>query len=129
MNQTDHVTYFKNGSEIWIDGLDEKERVDKILGREYATIFFNECSQMRYSTVETVLSRLAQKTNCLQTKALFDLNPSGKGHWSYKIWIDGVDPKTGEPLKRPELYAHTFSCPRDNEQNLSAEYIRTYSKP
>ena len=32
---------FRNGAEIWFLGLDSKERVDKILGREYATVYFN----------------------------------------------------------------------------------------
>jgi len=32
-------------SQIWIGGLDEKERVEKILGQEFfSTIYFNECS-------------------------------------------------------------------------------------
>ena len=34
-----------NGARIWIGGLDDKERVEKILGLEYATVFLNEASQ------------------------------------------------------------------------------------
>ncbi len=30
-----------NGSQIWLAGLDEKQRVDKILGQEFATIFLD----------------------------------------------------------------------------------------
>ena len=81
--------YFKlpNGSEIWLAGLDEKERVEKILGMEFATIFFNECSQIPYSSVLAALTRLAQ--TCLKAngdpllqRAYYDLNPTNKRHWS-----------------------------------------------
>lgn len=32
----------RTGSQIWIAGLDDKERVEKTLGQEYATLSFNE---------------------------------------------------------------------------------------
>ena len=44
-NRADGFVRFSNGSEIWFGGLDTEERVDKILGREFATIYFNECSE------------------------------------------------------------------------------------
>ena len=56
-----YVSLPQYGSEIWFGGLDESDRVDKILGSEYATIFLNECSQIPYSTVVTVRTRLAQR--------------------------------------------------------------------
>src|SRR6266571_8370367 len=34
-----------NGAQVWVGGLDDKERVEKILGQEYASMFLNECSQ------------------------------------------------------------------------------------
>ena len=40
------VYRFDNGSEVWFGGLDEKERTEKILGSEFASIFLNECSQI-----------------------------------------------------------------------------------
>src|SRR5512146_2500161 len=33
----------ENGSEIWFAGLDDKERIEKILGMEFATLYLNEC--------------------------------------------------------------------------------------
>ena len=32
--------------EIWLLGLDDKERVDKVLGKEFCTLYYNECSQI-----------------------------------------------------------------------------------
>jgi len=45
-----------SGSLIRVDGFDDQERVDKILGTEYLHIFFNEATQISWSTVGTVLS-------------------------------------------------------------------------
>ena len=41
-HRADGYFSLENKSEIWIGGLDDKERVEKILGKEYATIFLNE---------------------------------------------------------------------------------------
>ena len=59
-HRTDGYFSLRNSSEIWIGGLDDQERVEKILGREYATIFLNECSQIPYASVLVALTRLAQ---------------------------------------------------------------------
>jgi len=45
-NKQDWFIELSNGSTIWLGGLDDKERTDKILGTEYSTIYFNECSQI-----------------------------------------------------------------------------------
>lgn len=122
-NETDHYLEFRNGSEIWIDGLDDKDRIDKILGREYGTIYFNEMSQIGYSTITTVLTRLAQKIEGMKCKAYFDCNPPSKHHWSYKQFILGEDPDTGKPLDNPEHYAQLRMNPGDNAEHLPDGYI------
>ena len=73
-NKSDYYITLPNGSEIWIAGLDDDKRVEKILGKEFSTIFFNECSQLSYSSVQIALTRLAEK-NSLKKKAYFDENP------------------------------------------------------
>ena len=122
-NETDHYITFPNGSEIWVDGLDDKDRVDKILGREYSTIYFNEMSQIGYGTITTVLTRLAQKIPGLKNKAYFDCNPPSKHHWSYKQFILGEDPETGDKLTNPEKYVSLRMNPIDNEEHLPDDYI------
>jgi hypothetical protein len=49
VSKTDWFAEFENGSQIWFGGLDDKERTEKILGMEFATIYLNECSQIRGS--------------------------------------------------------------------------------
>lgn len=114
-------------SEIWFAGLDDKDRVDKILGKEFATITVNEASQVSYSSVETLRTRLAQgvndvKGNPLKLRALYDLNPSGRAHWSYKEFHEGVKP-TGERVGDPADFRYLVMNPLDNP-HLPAAYIK-----
>jgi len=92
IDKTDWFASFPNGSQIWFGGLDDKERTEKILGQEHATIYLNESSQIMYSSVLLAMTRLAQvcpyelngKKSTLRHKMLFDCNPPSMAHWSYK---------------------------------------------
>ena len=90
---------FNNGSEIWIGGFEDKERVEKLLGHEYATIMFNEVSQIGYDAVTLGMSRLAQTIPGLTNKAYYDCNPPSPLHWAHKLFIEKVEPASGERLK------------------------------
>ena len=110
LNKADQFVLLPNGSELWFQGLDDDARTDKILGAEYATIYLNECSQISFSTVEKVRSRLAQtayKANGdpLPLRAYHDLNPETASHWSYQEFIENVNPIDGFPLDDPNDYA------------------------
>jgi phage terminase large subunit-like protein len=130
-NMADMFARFPNGSEIWFGGLDDKERVEKILGNEYATMAFNECSQIPYSSILMALTRLAQKCTQevngkqvdLPLKVYFDANPPNKSHWTHKMFILRQNPDTRQPLAHPELYCHMQLNPRDNMPNLPSTYI------
>lgn len=121
-NKSDWFIELKNGSQLWLGGVDEKERTEKILGNEYSTIFFNEVSQIKWNAVILALTRLAEKTD-LVNKAYFDCNPPSIHHWSYKIWFEGKDPKTNAPLKDKKRYASIQMNPTDNTANLADDYI------
>jgi len=118
---SDFYVVFPNGSEIWVGGLDDAARVEKILGKEYSTIYFNECSQIPYKSVEIALTRLAEKNN-LKKKAYFDENPPTKKHWSYWIFIKGVHPETSDKIDL-EKYQSILMNPKDNLENIDEEYI------
>ena len=122
--------YFSVGkdSEIWVGGLDDYERVEKILGREFATILFNECSQIPYASVLTALTRLAQSVPGLAQAAYYDLNPAGKGHWTNILFGDKRDPVSRVPLDNPDDYARLFLNPRDNADNLSEDYLGSLAR-
>lgn len=121
-NVSDLYIKLPNGSEIWFAGLDDKERVDKILGMEFATLFFNECSQIPWASIETALSRLAEKCS-LRLRAYFDQNPTTKLHWSYSLFRKFIRPGTREAIPDPESYREMQINPDDNRENISEEYF------
>jgi len=121
-NRSDYYIEFPNGSEIWLGGLDDKERTEKVLGTEYSTIFFNEASQLAYQSITTALSRLAEKTP-LVNRAYYDCNPPHRQHWSHRVFIEKAQPKTNVPLPHPERYASMLMNPADNLDNLPVDYL------
>jgi len=126
LDKTDWFYRFPNGSEIWFGGLDDKDRTEKVLGQEYATMLFNEISQIPYTSIEIALTRLAQ--NCgLRLKAYYDCNPPSTAHYSYVIWHKGLDPKTKRPLADKEQYQFIKMNPTDNVENLSPTYLKRLS--
>lgn len=134
LNKTDWFAEFPNGSQVWFGGLDDKERTEKILGQEYATIFLNECSQIPWSARGIAVTRLAQRCTemvegredrFLPLKMYYDENPPDKGHWSYRVFVQKIDPETKQPLADGEAYASFQINPNDNRDNLPSEYLKT----
>lgn len=135
MNKTDWFATFDNGSEIWFAGLDDKERTEKILGMEFATIYANECSQIPYGSIETAVTRLAQKAEQqaiddvpakpLTPRVYYDCNPPSKAHWSYKIFKEKRSPDTKQALSKPDNYVSMQINPTDNIENLAEGYLDT----
>lgn len=133
------IARFPNGSEFWLGGLDDKERVEKILGTEFATLYLGEISTMTYHAAEIAQSRLAQRVMVDKTadwrpivehlrqplplKSYYDMNPGGKRHWSYQLFVRKLIPGTNEPVPAPEDYAHMLMNPGDNRDNLAPGYI------
>jgi phage terminase large subunit-like protein len=118
---------FPNGSEVWVGGLNDDKALEKILGNEYATIYMNEASECRYKAFTLLRSRLAQSATTINGKPLsqrfyVDLNPTTRQHWTYRLWIDGVEPDNQLPVDRQQ-YGHVVVNPFDNAVNLSVEYL------
>jgi len=124
MNKTDWFLTLPNGSEIWFGGLDDKERTEKILGMEFATIFFNECSQIPWASIVLALTRLAQKTSDLSLLALYDLNPPSRLHWTYIALVEKRNPETKKPWPDEFDYAFYLINPVDNLDNLDPGFIK-----
>ena len=122
-SRSDSIFRFPNGAEIQLVGLDDAQRAEKILGREFATLYFNECSELDFSSVQTALTRLAQNVPGLADRAFFDCNPPGKSHWSYQMFVRKLNPADNLPLAAPEQYAVMRINPVDNAENLPPGYI------
>ena len=126
-HEQDGYFEFENGSEVWLAGLDDKERVDKILGKEFVTLYFNEASEIPLSSYMVAQTRLAQKVarsdhGDLPLRSYVDLNPTTTAHWTYKMFVQGVHPETGGPVQ-VEDYQFGVANPTDNAENLPDGYI------
>lgn len=101
---------FRNGSKIRFEGLDSKERIDFVLGTEWLTIFVNEVTQITFSTLLTLRTRLAQSVRHVNTgelgvpKLIVDCNPKHRRHWVHLVCIDNpaLDPNTDPPQPLPD---------------------------
>lgn len=119
LNHSDWFYKFPNGSTIWIGGLDDKERIEKILGNEYATIFLNEASQISYEAYEMIITRLNPPKG-LRGLILIDYNPPSIQHWGYKIFHKREFPD-GRPVPEND-YKFLKINPADNP-HISEDYI------
>ena len=126
-NKTDYYYKLANDSEIWIGGMDDEKRVEKILGNEYSTIYFNECSQLDYSSIQIAKTRLAEK-NSLNKRVYYDMNPPTKSHWSYWLFEKKIDPIGEVPLDDGADYGSLLMNPNDNIDNIDSEYLDMLSK-
>ena len=122
-NKSENFFSFPNSSEIWLLGLDDADKADKILGKEFATIYFNECSELDYHSVQTALTRLAQNIPPLVNRAFYDCNPPGKNHWTYRLFIEKNNPADRNKLPYPDDYVCMQINPNANRSNLPAGYI------
>lgn len=134
LDKTDWYVTFDNGAQIWFGGLDDKERAEKILGMEFVTLYLNECSQIPLASINLVTTRLAQSVEQvgehltarpLKPRIYYDENPPSKAHWSYRLFVQKVDPETREPVINPDAYAWFRINPADNSANIADDYLET----
>ena len=132
LDKSDWYVTYDNDSQIWFAGLDDKERTEKILGQEYATLYLNECSQIPQASRDIAMTRLAQQVYqeikgrepvLLVPRMYYDCNPPSKGHWTYKMFIEHRDPETKLPIANQNDYAYFQINPQDNIENLAENYI------
>ena len=121
--RTEGIFRFANASEIHLIGLDDELRAEKILGQEFSTLYFNECSELEYASVQMALTRLAQNAPGIVNKAFYDCNPPGRRHWTHRVFIEKVDPVDRMALRNPEGYLALRINPDDNRENLPASYL------
>lgn len=114
INRTDFILTNKvTGSQIWIGGLDDKDRTEKIFGQEFARIFLNEATLSSPHSVMKLESILAQKIDGFVNQMIYDCNPRSPAHFLYKKFYLN---------KKPRQVRLTWT-PYDNIINLPKEYI------
>jgi len=121
-NEQDLYVKFVNDSEIWVSGTDDKERIEKILGRGAGGIYFNEASQISYEAFSTLRTRLRQKIPGWTNRIIADCNPPSPRHWTHRIFLEYREPASGKKLDE-SMYASLQVNPVDNLENLPDGYI------
>lgn len=122
--RSDGIYYYHldNGSNLYLAGLDDSSKLERLLGTEYSTLWFNESNQMSFSAVSKLKTRLAQKNNLIK-RAYFDLNPTKTSSWVYQVFHQKVNPSDGEMLPNPYDYHYVKMNPQDNIENLDEDYL------
>lgn len=123
MNKSSLYWTLPNKSQIFFGGIGNAIDAEKILGTEYATIFFNEASELSYRSVLKVRTRLAQNIPDMNLKFYYDCNPPSKTHWTHREFIEHVNPlNTDEKLNKDDFVSLLMN-PSDNTDNLPPGYI------
>lgn len=130
-NYVDNVFKLSNGSEIWLIGLDDKDRTEKILGKEFFTLYFNECSEISWNSTQLAMTRCSMRIDAdlfgrrRRNRMYFDCNPPSKRHWCYRAFVEKQDPVRNLPWKRPGRWDCLQMNPGDNRDNLGRDYIES----
>lgn len=93
INKSTLEVSLRGGGRIYLGGLDDAKRTEKILGQEHSTIYLNEASQISVGARAKALTRLRQRAG-LRHKEVVDENPPQQGHWTELEWVKGIDPAT-----------------------------------
>lgn len=119
INMSDLIVEFHNGSALHFDGLDNADRIDKVLGSEWSSIFINEATQITYDAMTTLVTRLSQR--CYDSKGrenkralLLDCNPKSEQHWLHKLCIRHVNPNNDLPIIDAYSWGRLHWTPYDN---------------
>jgi PBSX family phage terminase large subunit len=121
-NNSEYFIEFPNKSRLLVSGLDDKERVEKVFGNEFATIFLNEVSQISFDSFEYIETRLNPPRG-VPPRMILDYNPPSLSHWGYNLFHKRRYPD-GRVVADSD-FAHLKMNPTDNVQNLSEGYIST----
>jgi len=147
-NLTEMTISFPGGSQMQLIGLDDEQRLDKILGTEFAVLYYNEASIIPFYAYERTKNRAAQlayhvsytvdngrlavngKGNRLvfPNKVIIDCNPPSRNHWLYTTFFEGKNAgDKSDIIDWQKEYNYIQMNPADNVQNLSPDYLKTLS--
>jgi PBSX family phage terminase large subunit len=106
------------GSEIWGLALDQPERIEKIMGTQFSTVFINEATQVPYATYQAVKTRAVDDAaGRLDPKIVVDCNPANQYHWIHRYFLQHEDPESGEQVKHAKsLFRRGPWLPTDNDR-------------
>jgi phage terminase large subunit-like protein len=128
-NSTDLTITFGpeiGGSTIVFSGVNDEERIQKVLGAEYQTIFLNEATDLDYETFELIDSRLLNVAHpACPVKMIADCNPTSKKHWLYQLFLAKLVPNTKRELTDPQSYS-SLHFGADANPNVDTNYYNKF---
>lgn len=147
VSKADGVVTMHNGSKLFFEGLDPN-RIDKVLGAQYATAWVNECNEIEdYETIQQLASRMADTApmvggdgkvvldpagNAVMSRPLmlFDCNPDLKSDWEHRCFVEKVHPVSGKPFKDEALakWRRVFMPAHENRHNIAKGYLDTLAE-
>jgi hypothetical protein len=124
-DRTNYIVIFPNGSTIRCAGLDDGQKIERLLGLEMSAILAEECNQIPYVAIERLKTRLAEK-NGLRKIILYTQNPTKTSSPYYQAFEEGVDPVDGEAFSEERLkdYLSIKMNVEENLENIDPDYIK-----
>lgn len=140
IKKAEGVVELHTGSKIFFEGLDPN-RIDKVLGAQYATAWINECNEIQdYEIVQQLASRMADTApligrdgkvvlgpdgNPIMSRPLmlFDCNPDLKSDWDYQCFVEKKHPTSGKKFKDLRKWRRVFLPSQENASNLAKGYL------
>jgi phage terminase large subunit len=128
-DKTNNVINFPNGSTIRIAGLDDQQKIERLLGLEVSTCWFNEANQIPYPAIGKLKTRLAQK-NSLKKMSFYDQNPTTTTSALYQVFEQGIDAIDGEAFddETRGLYQSFQMNIQGNLENVDEQYLKVLEK-
>lgn len=139
-NKSDGVFQFHNGSKMFFYGLDPN-RIDTVLGAQYATAWVNECNEIDdYEIIQQLASRMADTAQMVRDGKpvfdeagepvmcrplmVFDCNPDLKSDWEHQCFIEKKHPISGKPFREDSVlkWRRVFLPREENDHNLAKGY-------
>ena len=129
LDKTNYILHLPNGSTIRCCGLDNGEKMEKLLGLEFSTILSEETNRIPWQAIQKLKTRLAEK-NGLKKKVIFTQNPTTTTSSYYQAFEQGIQPLDGEAMTEEERadYLSIQMNVHGNLANLDEEYLKTLEK-
>ncbi|MDR0423779.1 MAG: phage terminase large subunit [Rickettsiales bacterium] len=123
-NRQENYWELDNGSIFHFSDIGNEDEVEKLLGTEYNVIWLNETSEIGYSSVLKLRTRLSLKVKDFKNVMLYDCNPPSKSHWSYKEFIAGINPLNRKEMINNKDYTTMKFVIQDNLKNINDNYVK-----
>jgi phage terminase large subunit len=113
---------FYNGSRIYFIGLEDNSNFEKILGRKVSAFLIDEASEIGYSAFSKLTTRMSEISNARKI-GFVTMNPTSVFSWTYKMFVEKLNPIDDKPLKNFHLFKNLQMNPVDNLDNLPDGYL------